>query len=79
MGSKGAAVEVSDDFMEDKAGREGAKGAALGEPFLLEEQGGPGGIFGAEPAGVGRVIEHVTEGDEVAEGRMVAGDRAARS
>jgi hypothetical protein len=62
--------------VEDKAGKEGAEGAALGEAFLLKK-GGPGGSFGTEPAGVGGVIEHVEEGDEVAEGGVAAKDRAA--
>jgi hypothetical protein len=53
-GGEGA-VEFGENLMEDKAGKEGAEGAALGEAFLLGE-GGPGGVFGAEPAGVRGVI-----------------------
>jgi hypothetical protein len=77
MGSEGA-VEIGEYFVEDKAGKEGAEGAAalLGEPFLLEK-GGPGGGFGMEPAGVGGVIEHVKERDEAAEGGVAAKDGAA--
>jgi hypothetical protein len=74
-GSEGV-VEIGEDFVEDKAGKEGAEGAALGESFLLEK-GGPGGGFGMEPAGVGGVVEHVEEGDKAAEGGVVAKDGAA--
>ena len=75
MGGKGA-VEFREDFMEDEAGKEGAEGAALGEAFILEK-GGPGGVFGAEPAGVRGVIEHVEEGEEAAEGGVAGKDGAA--
>jgi hypothetical protein len=75
MRSKGA-VEIGEYFMEDEEGKEEAEGTALGEPFFLEK-GGPGGDFSTEPAGVGGVVEHVKEGDEVAEGGMAAKDGAA--
>jgi hypothetical protein len=37
-GSEGV-VEIGEDFVEDEAGKEGAEGAAWGEPFLLEKGG----------------------------------------
>jgi hypothetical protein len=73
-GSKGA-VEIGEDFVEEEEGKEGAEGASLREPFLLEK-GGPSGSFKMEPAGVGGVIEHVEEGDEAAEGGVAAKDGA---
>jgi hypothetical protein len=45
-------VEFGEDLIEDKAGKEGTEGAALGETFSLEEVG-PVGVRGAVPAGVG--------------------------
>jgi hypothetical protein len=76
MGGKGK-VEVSKDFVEDKAGKEGAEGAALGESLTLESVG-PGGIFSAVPANVSRVVEHVKEGEEAGEGGMAGENRMAR-
>jgi hypothetical protein len=54
MGGKGM-VEVSQNFVEDKAGEEGAEGAALGETLILEEVC-PGGIVGTVPTDIGRVV-----------------------
>jgi hypothetical protein len=75
-GGKGE-VEASQYFMEDKAGKEGTEGAALGETFSLEE-GSPGGILGMVPANVGRVVEHVKEGEKAGEGGVVGENGTAR-
>jgi hypothetical protein len=34
MGSEGT-VEIREDFVEDEAGKQGAEGAALGEPLII--------------------------------------------
>jgi hypothetical protein len=36
-GLEQAAVEIGEYFMEEEAGKKGAEGTALGEPFLLEK------------------------------------------
>jgi hypothetical protein len=69
-------VEGGEDLMEDKASKEGAEGATLGETLMLEEER-PGGSGGAVPTGVGVVIKHVEKGEKAGQGGMAAEDGAA--
>ena len=58
--------EGGEDLVEDKAAKEGAEGAALGEAFILGEVG-PGAVGRDEPAGVGGVVDQVEEGNDLGE------------
>jgi hypothetical protein len=68
-------IEFGQDFVEDKASKEGAEGTSLGKTFGLEEVG-PAGVGGAVPAGVGGIVEEVKEGEEAGESGMAAQDGA---
>ena len=58
--------EGREDLVENKATKEGAKGAALGKAFMLGEVG-PGAVRRDEPAGVGGVVDQVEEGEDLGE------------
>jgi hypothetical protein len=49
-------IELAEDKLEDQGGKHRAEGAALSEPFMLEERV-PGGVRRKVPAGVCCIIQ----------------------
>jgi hypothetical protein len=73
-------LEGAEDFVKDQASEKRAKGATLGETFVLEEEG-PGAAVVEVPTVVGRAVDDVEEREElgkVGEKGLAAGVSGAR-